>query len=103
MESVLSVTLVSRYQPLLISPVTSQTPWLSNRKLNNMKKIAAILAAVVMMTVGLSACQGQNDADVASKNLSTAADNFEIYRQVVFYNGITGEYIAEVDGFCSIG
>ena len=29
------------------------------------------------------------DADVASNNLREAADQFEIYRRVVFYNGIT--------------
>lgn len=66
-----------------------------------MKKILALIVGAIL-AFSISAC-GQNDADVASKNLSTAADNFEIYRQVVFYNGITGENIAEVDGFCSIG
>lgn len=63
---------------------------------------AALLAAILAMTgVGLTACS--SDSDVASKNLSKDADNFKIYRQVVFYNGITGAYVAEVDGFCSIG
>lgn len=42
------------------------------------------------------------DADVASKNLRTAADQFEIYRRVVFYNGITDKYILSVEGYCSI-
>lgn len=45
---------------------------------------------------------GCNDADVASKNLSKAADQFEIYRRVVFYNGITDNYILSVEGYCSI-
>ena len=31
-----------------------------------------------------------DDAQVASHNLSKAADNFEIDRRIVFYNGITG-------------
>jgi hypothetical protein len=48
----------------------------------------------------LSAC---SDADVASKNLSRAADNFEINRRIVFYNGITGEYMLSIEGVCSIG
>jgi len=43
-----------------------------------------------------------NDADVASHNLSQDADNFKIFRRVVFYNGITGDYILEVRGYCSI-
>lgn len=44
-----------------------------------------------------------SDADIASKNLSTAADQFQIMRRVVFYNGITGEYILSVEGLCSLG
>jgi len=44
-----------------------------------------------------------SDADVASQNISTAADNFEITRRIVFYNGVTGEYILVVEGLCSIG
>lgn len=72
--------------------------------MNRIKKIIGLALAGLFVLGGLTACGGgHNDADVASKNLSTAADNFEIYRQVVFYNGITGDYIAEVDGFCSIG
>jgi hypothetical protein len=43
-----------------------------------------------------------NDANVASSNLSKAADQFEIYRRVVFYNGITDNYILSVEGYCSI-
>lgn len=43
-----------------------------------------------------------SDADVASRNLSTDADQFKIVRRVVFYNGITGEYMLSVEGRCSI-
>lgn len=70
--------------------------------MKNIKRSIVAAAALILTAVGLSAC-GQNDADVASKNLSTAADNFEVNRQIVFYNGITGDYIAEFDGLCSIG
>ncbi len=62
-----------------------------------MKKI---LLAVLVLT-GLSACKPE--ADVASTNLSRAADNFEINRRVVFYNGITDTYMLTVEGFCSLG
>ena len=65
------------------------------------KRTAALITGAVMLAGGLTACS--SDADVASHNLSKAADNFQIYRRVVFYNGITGDYILEVDGFCSIG
>jgi hypothetical protein len=43
-----------------------------------------------------------SDADVASGNLSKAADNFEIPRRIVFYNGINGEYMLTIEGRCSI-
>nr|AXH01844.1 phage protein [Serratia marcescens] len=36
-----------------------------------------------------------------SKNLSTASDNFEVNRRVVFYNGITGDYMLSIEGLCS--
>ena len=43
------------------------------------------------------------EADVASRNLSTAADQFEVTRRIVFYNGVTGEYILTIEGLCSLG
>lgn len=58
--------------------------------------LAALLAA------GLTGCNVP-DANVASKNLSMAADNFELTRRVVFYNSITGDYILTVEGLCSKG
>jgi len=64
--------------------------------MNTLIKIALASAAAL----SLSACQ--DDADVASYNLSKAADNFEIVRRVVFYNGISGEYMLEITGRCSI-
>lgn len=48
----------------------------------------------------LAACQP--DAQVASQNLSRAADMFEIDRRIVFYNGITAEYMLVIEGRCSI-
>jgi len=61
------------------------------------------MMAAALMALGMATLSGCNDADVVSHNLSTAADNFEINRRVVFYNGITGEYILEVTGRCSLG
>tara|TARA_R110002020_G_scaffold382179_1_gene593006 strand:+ start:35 stop:439 length:405 start_codon:yes stop_codon:yes gene_type:complete len=60
------------------------------------KKI--ILASALVAS--LAGCQ--DDASIASHNLSKAADNFEIARRVVFYNGITGDYILSVQGLCSV-
>lgn len=42
-----------------------------------------------------------NDAQVASYNLSQAADNFKINRRIVFYNGITNDYMLTIEGLCS--
>lgn len=42
------------------------------------------------------------DASIASRNLSKAADMMEINRRVVFYNGITGDYMLSLEGRCSI-
>lgn len=58
-------------------------------------KYALILLAAL---VGCS-----SDADIASHNMSKAADQFEVNRRVVFYNGITGEYMLTVEGLCSLG
>lgn len=61
-----------------------------------MKKIMFL---VVLAFILFASC---TDAEVASQNISRAADQFEIYRRVVFYNGITNEYILVVEGYCSI-
>lgn len=66
-----------------------------------MTVIALILATAVTMAFGVSAC-GDTDADVASQNLSKAAEQFEVPRRVVFYNGITDKYMLTIEGFCSI-
>jgi len=61
-----------------------------------MNKILALIFAA-------AAIAGCSDANVASSNLSKAADNFELTRRIVFYNGITGEYMLSIEGLCSIG
>lgn len=64
-----------------------------------MKKLLSLLIATLAIAV-LIGCQ--TDADLASHNLSKAADQFQIVRRIVFYNGITDEYILEVEGLCSV-
>lgn len=56
---------------------------------------------LILITLGLL-FYGCSDANVASHNISKAAEQFEIYRRVVFYNGITDKYILMVEGYCSI-
>ena len=60
------------------------------------KLIAAILLAGSLVGCG-------SDANIASHNLSKAADNFEINRRVIFYNGVTGDYMLSIQGLCSKG
>lgn len=59
-----------------------------------------IILTALLSTILLAGC---SDADIASNNLSVAADNFQIVRRIVFYNGITGQYILTVEGRCSLG
>lgn len=67
-----------------------------------MKKSILILVAVLVAIVALLSACGQ-PADVASENLSKAADNFEVNRRVHFYNGIIGEDFLVIEGYCSLG
>lgn len=60
-----------------------------------------LLLAVVLTALALTGCA--SDADLASQNLSKAADQFQVDRRIVFYNGITGDYILVVEGRCSLG
>lgn len=63
-----------------------------------MKKLFIIVAVLLGLLIA-----GCTDADVASQNISKDADMFRINRRIVFYNGINGEYILVIEGFCSLG
>ena len=60
------------------------------------------ILAVLCLAFVLMASDGCDDADVANRNISKAADNFEVNRRIVFYNGINGEYILTIEGRCSL-
>ena len=58
---------------------------------------------LILIPIAFAAFPGcDDDARVASRNLSKAADNFEVLRRVVFLNGITDNYILVIEGYCSI-
>lgn len=57
---------------------------------------------ILLIAIASSVLIGCDDAKVASRNLSKAADNFEVMRRVVFMNGITDNYMLEIVGLCSI-
>lgn len=65
----------------------------------NSKTTFTIAAA---LTAGLVLTGCSSDADVVSENLSKAADNFEVSRRIVMFNGITDKYLMEIVGNCSI-
>ena len=62
-------------------------------------KALLILTITLIAAVALIGC---TDADVASRNFSRAAENFEIDRRIVFYNGVTGGYMLTIEGRCAI-
>lgn len=64
------------------------------------RAMVGLVAAVVLLVSG-AACTNSK-ADVASHNLSKAAENFEINRRIVFFNGITDKYLLTVEGRCSV-
>jgi protein involved in sex pheromone biosynthesis len=63
------------------------------------KKTLTIAAAAVLLGTGLSACTSA--ADQADKNLSKAAENFEVPRRIVGINAITDKVLFSVEGYCS--
>lgn len=67
-----------------------------------MNKSRKLIAAVSIALGGLVLAGCDSDADVAAHNLSVAAEQFEVQRRVVFFNGITDKYLLEITGLCSI-
>lgn len=65
-----------------------------------MSKIAAVGFVATLGVVGLTACT--SDADNASRNLSTSAEQFEIQRRITAVNGITDKVMLEIEGRCSV-
>ena len=62
--------------------------------MKNLLMTLCLLSSLVIMGCG-------TDAEVASRNVSKAADNFEVYRRIVFFNGITDNYLLSIEGYCS--
>lgn len=62
-----------------------------------MKKMFIILAVIFLTLVSCT-----DDATIVRENLERAEQNFSVYRRVVFYNGITGDYILTIEGMLAI-
>lgn len=69
--------------------------------MNRVGKGASAVAITLALAFSATACM-DDDATVASQNVSKAADNFEVNRRIVMFNGITDKYLMEIQGVCSI-
>lgn len=65
-----------------------------------MKKVMTLLLGLF---VALTVAGCSHESDIVSKNLSTDADYFKVPRRIVFYNGITGDYMLVIEGYCALG
>ena len=63
-------------------------------------KTATLFAVCLIFLLATIGCS--TDSQVASHNLSKAAEMFQITRRVVFFNGITDTYLLSIEGRCSI-
>lgn len=64
-----------------------------------MKKL--VIPFLTLAMVAGVACD-DSKADIASRNLSKAAEQFEVERRIIFFNGITDKYLLTVEGRCSV-
>lgn len=66
-----------------------------------MKRILLLTIMAFVAIVLFTGCT-ESDADVAAKNISKAAEQFEVERRIVFINGITDAYLLTIEGRCSV-
>lgn len=64
-----------------------------------MKRLLSVILSTALLMVFIGCT---SEADMASRNLSTAAEQFEVVRRIVFVNGITDNYIMSIEGKCSV-
>ena len=66
------------------------------------KKILTIIGIIALSTGILTGCSLENEAEVASYNISQEADNFNVYRKVTVINNQSDMVMLEFEGWCSI-
>lgn len=66
----------------------------------NLKSLVGGALLGLASLVSITGCAP--DAKVAEQNIMKEGDSFKVLRRVVFYNGVTGEYILSIKGFCSM-
>ena len=62
----------------------------------------AVGAIALSAVLGLTSCSTETDAQVASKNLAQACDEFECVRRITFMNTRLGTEPLVIEGACSI-
>lgn len=64
-----------------------------------MKKLFKVL--LVVITIGLvTGCS--TDSEVVTENIKTDSEQFKVLRRIIFINNITGEYLFQAEGNCSV-
>ena len=66
------------------------------------KTMVRRIMVLPILCLPLMAGSCEDDAQIAARNVTKAADNFEVNRRLVFINGITGKYELEIEGLCSM-
>lgn len=67
-----------------------------------MKKVLIFVLAIGLSSLFTGCGLPASDANVARYNLEVEEQNFKVQRRVVFYNGITGDYILTIEGKLAI-
>lgn len=66
------------------------------------RKIIPCVVMLILVTLAITGCSLQDEASVASHNISKEADNFNVYRKVVVMNNQSDVVMLEFEGWCSI-
>ena len=64
-----------------------------------MKRILAIVTALIIAAVPMTGC---TEANRVSQNISSEADNFNVFRRVTVINARSDSLVLELDGYFSI-
>lgn len=78
------------------------TPTSREKTAMTSKRTKTKTLVLMSLAAGLILAGCSSAADTTSKNLSAAADNFEISRSIVFINAITDKNLLTIEGRCSI-
>lgn len=58
---------------------------------------------IMYFTIGLCLVGGcSSDSEVVTRNVKEEAEQFKVLRRIVFINNITGEYLFQAEGNCSV-